>query len=79
MEKEVEGYTRDIKTSYKATVLIQGRHKSGNIDRERYSKTVEMTLYPGIQSSRKTFLKYSILPRATHCVPLETWTEDGEL
>ena len=77
--EEIEGHTRDIKTSYKATVFIQGRHKSGNVDRERYIKAMKMTLYPGIQRSRKTSLKYSILPRTTHCVPLERWTENGEL
>lgn len=32
MEKEVERQTSDINTSDKATVVIQGREKGGNMD-----------------------------------------------
>lgn len=75
MEKAVERHTSDIKTSDKATVVIQGREKGGTVDRKRYIKVVEMTLYPGIQKSRKT----SNLPRVAHCFSLERLTEDGGL
>lgn len=41
MEKEMEGYTGDVKTS--DTVVIQGRKKDGDIDTERPIKMGEIT------------------------------------
>lgn len=79
MVKEVRGYARDVKTSDRATVVIQGRKKDGDVDRERPIKVGETTLYPAIQRCRVTSLKDSNLPREAHYSPLERWTEDGEL
>lgn len=51
MVKAVEGYVRGVNTSEEATIVIQGRKKSGDMDRERPLKVIETTSYPAMKGA----------------------------